>query len=49
MWYGNLVYVVDTHGGLRVFDLDHMYRVDDSIKDSMGKQSNGNYGAFGYK
>lgn len=49
MWYGNLVYVVDTTGGLRVFDLDHMYKVDADIKDKIGKQSGGKYGAYGYK
>lgn len=49
MWYGNLVYVVDTTGGLRVFDLDHMYKVDGSIKDTIGRQSGGKYGAYGYK
>lgn len=49
MWYGNLVYVVDTAGGLRVFDLDHLYRVDESLKDSVGKQNNGKYAAYGYK
>lgn len=48
-WYGNLVYVVDTTGGLRVFDLDHLYRVDSSIKDGIGKQKNGKYAAYGYK
>ena len=29
-WYGNLLYVVDTDDGLRVFDLKHIYQVDDS-------------------
>ncbi|KAL5378193.1 hypothetical protein DPSP01_009304 [Paraphaeosphaeria sporulosa] len=48
-WYGNLVYVVDTSGGLRVFDLDHLYRVDDGIKDKVGKQGSGKYAAYGYK
>lgn len=48
MWYGNLLYVVDTKGGLRVFDLDHIYKVDDSIKDNDGKQGS-SYGAWGYK
>ena len=46
--YGNLLYVVDTSDGLRVFDLDHIYKVDDSIKDSAGK-SGSKYGAYGYK
>lgn len=49
MWYGNLLYVVDTSGGLRVFDMDHMYKVDGSLKDVIGRQSNGKYGAYGYK
>jgi hypothetical protein len=49
MWYGNLLYVVDTSGGLRVFDLDHIYQVDGNIKDDIGKQANGKFGAYGYK
>jgi hypothetical protein len=49
MWYGNLVYVVDTTGGLRVFDLDHLYKVDADIKNDIGRQSGGKYGAYGYK
>lgn len=48
MWYGNLVYVVDTTGGLRVFDLDHIYKVDGDIKDDIGKVGS-KYGAYGYK
>lgn len=48
-WYGNLVYVVDTTGGLRVFDLDHLYKVDADVKNDAGKQANGAYGAYGYK
>jgi hypothetical protein len=47
-WYGNLVYVVDTTGGLRVFDLDHIYKVDGGIKDDAGKVGS-KYGAYGYK
>ncbi|KAJ4292694.1 hypothetical protein N0V90_009357 [Kalmusia sp. IMI 367209] len=43
VWYGNLVYVVDTTGGLRVFDLNHLWKVDDGIKDKVGKQTNGKY------
>lgn len=49
MWYGNLIYVVDTTGGIRVFDLNHFYKVDANIKDSIGRQSGGKYGAYGYK
>ncbi|KAF2189230.1 secreted protein [Zopfia rhizophila CBS 207.26] len=48
MWYGNLLYVVDTTGGLRVFDLNHIYTVDDSIDDKIGKVGD-KYGAYGYK
>lgn len=49
LWYGNLVYVVDTTLGLRVFDLDHMYKVDTSVSDGIGRHSNGKFGAYGYK
>ncbi|KAF2470857.1 uncharacterized protein BDR25DRAFT_314054 [Lindgomyces ingoldianus] len=48
LWYGTLIYVVDTTGGLRVFDLAHMYQVDGNIKDNIGK-SGTKYGAYGYK
>ncbi|MFC7878377.1 hypothetical protein [Isoptericola sp. NPDC057391] len=49
-WYGNLLYVVDTTGGLRVFDLDHLWRVttgDGPTK--VGRQPDGSYRAFDYK
>jgi hypothetical protein len=49
MWYGTMLYVVDTWFGLRVFDLEHIYQVDDSIQDGIGKQTNGKFGAYGYK
>ncbi|MEV7045060.1 peptidoglycan-binding protein [Amycolatopsis sp. NPDC051061] len=47
-WYGNYIYVVDTTGGLRVFDLDHLWSVDTG-GDGIGLQSDGSYQAFGYK
>ncbi|KAF2260263.1 secreted protein [Lojkania enalia] len=40
VWYGNLLYVVDTTSGLRVFDLNHIYSVDESIKNKAGKSRN---------
>ena len=49
MWYGNLLYVVSTGFGLRVFDLNHLYKVDGSISDQIGKVSAGKYAAYGYK
>jgi len=49
MWYGNLVYVVDTTGGLRVFDLNHIYKVDSEVKEGIGRQTGGTFGAYGYE
>ncbi|KAF2203553.1 hypothetical protein GQ43DRAFT_258431 [Delitschia confertaspora ATCC 74209] len=49
MWYGNLLYVVSTRGGLLVFDLQRMYKVDTSVDDKVGKQEGGKYAAYGYK
>lgn len=45
-WYGNLLYVVETRKGIRVFDLDHIYQV--KTGDGIGKVGNG-YEAYGYK
>ncbi|MFG1644210.1 peptidoglycan-binding protein [Amycolatopsis sp. NPDC049252] len=47
-WYDHYLYVVDTTMGLRVFDLDHLWEVD-STQDTIGRQANGKYEAFGYK
>ncbi|KAI4230490.1 MAG: hypothetical protein L6R40_008009 [Gallowayella cf. fulva] len=46
-WYGNILYVADTNQGVRLFDLDHIYRVKDG--DGAGRQSDGSYHAYGYK
>ena len=46
-WYGNLLYVADTDHGVRLFDIDHIYKVKDG--DGAGRQSNGDYHAYGYK
>lgn len=49
MWYGNLLYVADTSGGFRVFDLDHLWRVSTGKSSAVGRQSDGSYHAFDYK
>ncbi|KAF8069198.1 hypothetical protein FPV67DRAFT_1109888 [Lyophyllum atratum] len=46
MWYGNTLYVVDTNNGIRVFDLDHIYKVSSGA--GIGRQSATVYEAFGY-
>ncbi|MEV5967155.1 peptidoglycan-binding protein [Kribbella sp. NPDC051952] len=47
-WYGHYLYVADTWGGFRVFDLDHLWKVD-STKTAIGRQSDGSYEAYSYK
>ena len=47
VWYGNTLWVVDTSKGIRVFDMDNIWRVDTG--DSVGKRSDGTYTAQGYK
>lgn len=49
MWYGNLLYVADTSGGFRVFDLDHLWRVSTGSSSAVGRQPDGSYHAFDYK
>ncbi len=49
MWYGNLLYVADTSGGFRVFDLDHLWEVSTGDESKIGRQSDGTYHAFNYK
>ncbi|KAG6888989.1 hypothetical protein C0992_006865, partial [Termitomyces sp. T32_za158] len=46
MWYGNLLYVVDTNNGIRVFDLNHIYKV--TVGDAIGRQSSTDYEAYNY-
>lgn len=48
MWYGNLLYVVDTSGGVRIFDFERIYSVDTGLSNAIGKQSDGTYHAFNY-
>lgn len=45
-WYGNLLYVVDTRKGIRVFDLEHIYQVNTG--KGIGKVGD-TYQAYGYK
>ncbi|KAL8672800.1 MAG: hypothetical protein Q9168_002764 [Polycauliona sp. 1 TL-2023] len=45
-WYGNMLYIADTDAGVRLFDMDHMYKVQGG--DGVGRQSNGDYHAYGY-
>ncbi|KAL2862376.1 uncharacterized protein BJX67DRAFT_385743 [Aspergillus lucknowensis] len=48
MWYGNLLYVVDTKNGIRAFDLDNIWEVE--IADGVGKMADGSgYSADGYR
>lgn len=48
-WYGNLLYVADTSGGFRVFDLDHLWQVSTGSSSAVGRQTDGSYHAFDYK
>lgn len=45
-WYGNALYVVDTKNGLRVFDLDNIWKVDSGA--GVGKGTDGKYRANDY-
>ncbi|MCP2164251.1 hypothetical protein [Goodfellowiella coeruleoviolacea] len=48
MWYGNLLYVVDTNNGLRVFDLNNILQVSTANDGVIGRGSDGTYSAYGY-
>ncbi|GAQ11761.1 hypothetical protein ALT_9082 [Aspergillus lentulus] len=45
-WYGNALYVVDTDHGLRVFDMDNIWKVESG--DGIGKMAGGGYSAANY-
>ncbi|KAI2733631.1 hypothetical protein CBS147332_646 [Penicillium roqueforti] len=47
MWYGNVLFVVDTHNGIRAFDLDNIWEVE--IADGVGKTTDGGYSADQYR
>lgn len=47
-WYDNLLYVADTSGGLRIFDMERLYAVDTGDNDLIGLQPDRSYHAFNY-
>ncbi|MGW5848929.1 hypothetical protein ACWFQ8_13425 [Streptomyces sp. NPDC055254] len=49
MWYGNLLYVVDTYKGLRVFDLEKIFQVSTGLPDVCGLHSDGRHHAYDYR
>ncbi|MFI6034157.1 hypothetical protein ACIBBD_08310 [Streptomyces sp. NPDC051315] len=49
MWYGDLLYVVDTYKGLRVFDLRALLRVATGEGDVCGLHTDGRYYGYGYQ
>ncbi|MEV1066061.1 hypothetical protein [Streptomyces sp. NPDC050263] len=49
MWYGDLLYVVDTYKGLRVFDLSTMFKVATAEGDVCGLHTDGQYYGYGYQ
>ncbi len=49
MWYGDLLYVVDTYKGLRVFDLRSLFQVATVEKDVCGLHTDGQYYGYGYQ
>ncbi|MGW0769491.1 hypothetical protein [Streptomyces sp. NPDC002676] len=49
MWYGNLLYVVDTYKGLRVFDLNTLFKVATTETEVCGLHTDGSYYGYGYQ
>ncbi|MEU0008029.1 hypothetical protein ABZ079_28135 [Streptomyces sp. NPDC006314] len=49
LWYGNLLYVVDTYKGLRVFDLNTLFKVATAEVDVCGLHTDGSYYGYGYQ
>ncbi|WP_141704121.1 hypothetical protein [Planobispora rosea] len=48
-WYGDLLYVADTVKGFRVFDVRHIYEVNGTDEETIGRRKDGLYDAFGYR
>ncbi|WP_285487151.1 hypothetical protein [Amycolatopsis taiwanensis] len=46
--YGYFLYVADTSGGFRAFDLRHIWKVTTGDNTKVGRQSDGSYQAFDY-
>lgn len=49
MWYGDLLYMVDTYKGLRVFDLNTVFQVATAEKDVCGLHTDGQYYGYSYQ
>ncbi|MEW2130136.1 hypothetical protein [Streptomyces sp. NPDC005435] len=49
MWYGNLLYFVDTFKGMRVFDLNTLFQVPTTETEVCGLHTDGSYYGYGYK
>ncbi|MEU2288664.1 hypothetical protein ABZ614_43485 [Streptomyces sp. NPDC013178] len=49
MWYGDLLYVVDTYKGLRVFDLRTLFKVATAEGNVCGLHTDGQYYGYGYQ
>ncbi|KAL4874877.1 hypothetical protein BJY04DRAFT_173018 [Aspergillus karnatakaensis] len=47
VWFGGLLYVVDTSVGIRVFDMGKIWEVD--VKEGLGGDPEGGYSAEGYR
>ncbi|MGH8877075.1 MAG: hypothetical protein ACRD0P_07030 [Stackebrandtia sp.] len=47
-WYGDQLYVCDTFGGMRVFDMKHILAPDNFDGDLIGLQPDGSYAARNY-
>ncbi|KAL8659787.1 MAG: hypothetical protein Q9202_006937 [Teloschistes flavicans] len=45
-WYGNLLYVADTNNGVRIFDVDHIWKIEDC--DGAGRKGS-DFCAYGYR
>ncbi|GAB3481509.1 hypothetical protein [Amycolatopsis cihanbeyliensis] len=46
--YGHYLYVADTWGGFRAFDLRHLWQVSTGDKGRIGRQADGSYHAHNY-
>ncbi|OGQ97798.1 MAG: hypothetical protein A2284_18615 [Deltaproteobacteria bacterium RIFOXYA12_FULL_61_11] len=46
---GNLLFVVDTHVGIRIFDLNNLFTADSSIDDRIGTSADGKLVAFSHR
>lgn len=47
-WYGNMLYVCDTYGGMRVYDMTKIMAVTSGSDTAIGRQSDGTYQAHNY-